>query len=74
MIMPDLSGRQVLEQMKKIRPGIKVILSSGYSLHGLGMASRGASGDGFIQKPYQIDQLAAVLDAVLHDRAESGSD
>jgi two-component system cell cycle sensor histidine kinase/response regulator CckA len=74
MIMPDLSGRQVLEQMKKIRPGIKVILSSGYSLNGLGMEARGASGDGFIQKPYQIDQLAAVLDAVLHDRAGSGND
>jgi CheY-like chemotaxis protein len=74
MIMPDLSGRQVLEQMKKIRPDIKVILSSGYSLNGLGEDTREASGDWFIQKPYQIDQLAAALDAILHDRAGSDSD
>ncbi|BBO66853.1 hypothetical protein DSCA_07830 [Desulfosarcina alkanivorans] len=68
MIMPDLSGRQVLEQLKKIRPDIKVILSSGYSLNGLGEDALGMAGDGFIQKPYQIDQLAATLEAVLNGR------
>jgi two-component system, cell cycle sensor histidine kinase and response regulator CckA len=71
MIMPDLSGRQVLEQLKKIRPDIKVILSSGYSLSGLGEDGQGMAGDGFIQKPYQIDQLAAVLESVLSGRVES---
>jgi hypothetical protein len=35
MIMPDLNGRHVLARLQKIRPGIKVILSSGYSLDGL---------------------------------------
>ena len=65
MIMPDLNGRQVLEQLKKIRPDIKVILSSGYSLSGLGAHTREAGGDGFIQKPYHIDQLAEVLERVL---------
>jgi two-component system cell cycle sensor histidine kinase/response regulator CckA len=71
MIMPDLSGRQVLEQLKKIQPDIKVILSSGYSLSGLGEDGQGMAGDGFIQKPYQIDQLAAVLESVLSGRVES---
>ncbi|MBC2712689.1 MAG: PAS domain S-box protein [Desulfosarcina sp.] len=68
MIMPDLSGRQVLEQLKKIRPGIKVVLSSGYSLNGLGENDQEAAGDGFIQKPYHIEQLVAVLNEVLGPR------
>ncbi|MGA6925751.1 MAG: PAS domain S-box protein, partial [Desulfosarcina sp.] len=68
MIMPDLNGKQVLKRLKRMQPGIRVILSSGYSLDGLGESDSTASGDGFIQKPYQIDQLAAVLDDVLHDR------
>jgi two-component system, cell cycle sensor histidine kinase and response regulator CckA len=74
MIMPDLSGRQVLAQLKKIRPGIKVLLSSGYDLSGLGSNSDEAAGDGFIQKPYQIAQLAAALDKALNGRDSSDPD
>ncbi|MGA6925812.1 MAG: response regulator, partial [Desulfosarcina sp.] len=62
----------VLKRLKRMRPGIRVILSSGYSLDGLGESDSTASGDGFIQKPYQIDQLAAVLDDVLHGRPRPG--
>lgn len=71
MIMPELSGRQVLAQLKKIRPDIKVILSSGYSLNGLEENNEEAAGDGFIQKPYRIEQLATVLDEVLHGRVNT---
>lgn len=66
MIMPDLGGRQVLEQLKKISPDVKVILSSGYSFGGPGDPSQETPGDGFIQKPYHINRLAEVLNEVLH--------
>jgi two-component system cell cycle sensor histidine kinase/response regulator CckA len=69
MIMPDLNGRQVLAQLRKIRPGVKVLLSSGYSLNGLGTDNSDTAGTGFIQKPYHIEQLAAVLDEVLSGRS-----
>jgi CheY-like chemotaxis protein len=68
MIMPDLNGRHVLARLQKIRPGIKVILSSGYSLDGLEAHHPPTQANGFIQKPYHIEQLAAVLDEVLHGR------
>ena len=66
MVMPDLNGRQVLTRLKEIKPSIKVVLSSGYSLNGLGSDSRHLPGDGFIQKPFQIEQLAAAIGSVLH--------
>ncbi|MGD9307834.1 MAG: PAS domain S-box protein [Desulfosarcina sp.] len=66
MIMPDLSGKQVMDQLKKIEPAIKVILSSGYSLNGLGENGLDAPGDGFIQKPYRIEQLAAAINEVIY--------
>jgi CheY-like chemotaxis protein len=72
MIMPDLSGRQVLARLRMIRPGIKVLLSSGYSLKGLGNDHEKEAGDGFIQKPYHIEQLAAALDEVLNGDDHSG--
>ena len=65
MVMPDLNGRQVLMELKKIEPSVKVILSSGYSLDGFSREDRDCIGDGFIQKPYHIDQLASVIDTVL---------
>ena len=71
MVMPDMGGRQVLDRLKSLQPAIKVILSSGYSLNGLGATESTATGDGFIQKPYHIEQLAGVLDEVLNDRRPS---
>ena len=65
MVMPDMNGRQVLERLRNIQPTVKVILSSGYSLHGLNETDLDATGDGFIQKPYQIEELAALLSEVL---------
>lgn len=73
MIMPDLNGKQVLAKLKEIRPSVKVILSSGYSLNGLGENGQDAGGDGFIQKPYQIEELVAVINDVLYGRRHSGS-
>ncbi len=66
MIMPDLNGRQVLARLKKIRPDIKVLLSSGYSFNGTGENNEENAGDGFIQKPYHIGALAAALDELLN--------
>ncbi len=66
MIMPDMNGRQVLGELKAIRPDVKVILSSGYSLDGLEEQQENAMGDGFIQKPYTIDELSTILARVFH--------
>ncbi len=71
MVMPDLTGRQVLEALKQRRPDACVVLSSGYSLEGLGNQAQGMSADGFIQKPYSIDQLAAVLRQAMSPRPAS---
>jgi two-component system cell cycle sensor histidine kinase/response regulator CckA len=65
MIMPDLSGRQVMAELKKINPAIKVIRSSGYSLDDMEEDDPHVLSHGFIQKPYTIDQLAATLSEVL---------
>ena len=66
MVMPDMSGRQVLAALRTIRPDVRVILSSGYSLSGLGEDDPNKVADGFIQKPYRIERLAAVLRSVLN--------
>ncbi|MFC1834275.1 PAS domain S-box protein [Thermodesulfobacteriota bacterium] len=65
MIMPKLNGREAFKEMKKINPGVKAILSTGYS-------QEYAVGDdtvdgivGFVQKPYNLDQLSEALSEAL---------
>jgi two-component system cell cycle sensor histidine kinase/response regulator CckA len=65
MIMPDLGGGAVFDRLKAIDPGVKVLLSSGYSLSGQAeqIMSRGCSG--FIQKPFSIEQLSVKIRNIL---------
>jgi len=76
MIMPDMGGGDTYDRLKSIQPKIKVLLSSGYSLDSAAsdIIARGCSG--FIQKPFNLEQISRKLRAVLDcgDRDESGEE
>jgi CheY-like chemotaxis protein/two-component sensor histidine kinase len=62
MTLPGMSGRQVLEEVRRIRPDVKVILTSAYSQDALAVAvSGGQKPWGYIRKPYRISELTDVL-------------
>jgi len=65
MIMPNMSGSETYDALKQINGGIKVILSSGYSLKGKAteIMNRGCSG--FIQKPFNMKQLSLKIHEVI---------
>jgi CheY-like chemotaxis protein len=65
MIMPDQSGGETFSEMKKINPGVRVILSSGYSLNGRAREILDRGCRGFIQKPFNIKELSHKLRQVL---------
>ena len=65
MIMPDMSGSVTYDRMKEIDPGIKVLLSSGYSVNGQGTEIMGRGCNGFIQKPFKIKELSQKLREIL---------
>jgi CheY-like chemotaxis protein len=70
VIMPDLSGGEVFALLKEIDPGVKVLLSSGYSMTDqvARVMKRGCKG--FIQKPYTIENLSQKLRRILDDNHE----
>ena len=66
MIMPGMNGGKVFDRLREMNPGVKVILSSGYSLDGEAsqIMERGCSG--FIQKPFGIKELSQKIREVLN--------
>ncbi|MCF8060872.1 MAG: response regulator [Deltaproteobacteria bacterium] len=65
MIMPDMSGGETFDRLKEADPGVRVLLSSGYSIDGEAreILDRGCSG--FIQKPFRLSDLSDVLDELM---------
>ncbi len=65
MIMPGMSGGETFDRLRKIDPGIRTLLSSGYSIDGQAqdILDRGCSG--FLQKPFHLEQLSAKVREIL---------
>jgi PAS domain S-box-containing protein len=56
--MPRMSGEEALPELRKIRPEVKVLVSSGYSESETMTMFKGQRVSGFIQKPYTGAGLA----------------
>jgi CheY-like chemotaxis protein len=69
LMMPRLSGKDVLEKILERCPDLPVVLSSGYSteLRAKDLLASGAAA--FVAKPYDIDDLVRLLRKILDGEA-----
>jgi CheY-like chemotaxis protein len=65
IIMPDMGGGAVYEKIKPINPDVKVLLSSGYSVDGQAIELLEAGCDGFMQKPFTMEELSKKIGQIL---------
>jgi hypothetical protein len=66
LVMPDrLNGRELAEQLRKNRPQLKVIFSSGYSADVVGKDFVLKRDQYFLQKPYDLQKLAFTVRSCL---------
>jgi PAS domain S-box-containing protein len=63
--MPNMNGEEAFQELTRIEPKIKVILSSGYSEQEATSHFIGQGLAGFIQKPYSLNQLIDKINEVL---------
>jgi len=61
VVMPEMGGREMVEKLTGIRPGIKVLYVSGYTDDPQVHAANVSQGSAFLQKPFT---LGALLDKV----------
>jgi CheY-like chemotaxis protein len=66
VVMPHMRGTELAERIKTIRPGVKVLLTSGY-LEDATTLDGGPERPQIVVKPYGADQLADNVARVLKD-------
>jgi CheY-like chemotaxis protein len=67
LTMPRLDGEETFQELCRIDPNVRVIMSSGFSEPKTLNPSIEKRLAGFIQKPYQLSDLTALLKKVLGD-------
>lgn len=62
MVLPVMTGRECLQQIFKINPHAKVIVTSGYGFGGESTSELIHLGvQGFLNKPFEIKQLVEIV-------------
>jgi len=65
LTMPRQDGVSTYQALRSIRPDVPIILTSGYSLQGVLQRFEGQRPDGFLHKPYPLEELRRVVESVL---------
>jgi CheY-like chemotaxis protein len=68
MIMPNMSGGKTYEKLKEINSEIRVLLSSGYSINGQATEIMDLGCNGFIQKPFNMEDLSQKIREILDNK------
>ncbi len=66
--LPDIDGRGLYTLIMKVRPDLKVIVCSGYSIDGPIREILSAGAQDFIQKPFSIAAISKKLKEVLESK------
>jgi two-component system cell cycle sensor histidine kinase/response regulator CckA len=61
MIMPDMGGGETFNRLRGINRGVRVLLSSGYSIDGQAQEIIERGCDAFIQKPFRMEELSQKI-------------
>ena len=65
LTMPEMDGEQTFTELRRLRPDVRVVLMSGFNAHEAMLRFPGKGLASFLQKPFTISSLAAVLQKVL---------
>ncbi len=66
--MPGLDGEQTLEELKKYRPAIQVIMLTGHGSLESAMKTGKLEAYGYLEKPCEMDKLLEMIDGAREDR------
>jgi two-component system cell cycle sensor histidine kinase/response regulator CckA len=68
MTLPGMQGREVLEELRRIQPDLKVIITSAWGRDQANATLGGLQPWLYVRKPYQFNELMGLLRTVCSDR------
>ncbi|MBW1846848.1 MAG: PAS domain S-box protein, partial [Deltaproteobacteria bacterium] len=68
MILPEMDGSKIYDRLKDINPNVKVLLSSGFTQNGQATEILDKGCNGFIQKPFTLEQLSQKISEILNKK------
>jgi len=63
LTLPGMSGREVLTELRRVKPNVKVIITSAYSQEQAETALGGQHPWLYIRKPYRLNELTGLVSA-----------
>jgi CheY-like chemotaxis protein len=69
VVMPEMSGKELIERVHELRPGLAVLFMSGYDRSTLATRRQPVVVEHFLQKPFDSEDLFLAV----HKAIESGS-
>ena len=65
VVMPGMSGQELAQRLAAIRPGLRVLFTSGYLDEPMSLLDSSGQDRHFIQKPFSFDQLVSKVRSIL---------
>jgi DNA-binding NtrC family response regulator len=74
LTMPRLDGEQTFQELRRLKPGIRVVMCSGYSEQDIAAKYISQGLAGFIQKPYKLADLEWAMKDLVAPVPANGQD
>ena len=72
VLMPGLQGTEVLREMKRMSPGLGIIILTGNSSKEVAVDALKGRADDYIEKPFDVDKFRKTIQRVLDGKRKSG--
>jgi FixJ family two-component response regulator len=74
VVMPQMSGPELVDRLAPLRPGLPVLFVSGYSHEIIRDRSALPSGSEFLEKPFSTRKLLTAVRGLLDQRVDAAGD
>ncbi len=72
LTMPEMTGDQALTEIRRLRPQVPIVLTSGFGEEEVLERLSNVTIDGFLKKPFRVEDFSNLVRTVLERRSVSG--
>lgn len=72
VVMPELSGIDLIPRLQELHPGITIVLMTGYATVSEAVAAMQSGALDYLEKPFDLAQLSAVVERAVQQKRARG--